>query len=99
MGRLQSLFPSHQLDVVIGSLLGDACLECRSVGIRHPVTATIVKDRSKFKIALGAREYQKFSSIIQPYIAPSMNYKIVNPRNDFSDVMSEGVKKYDIIIS
>ena len=30
VGRLQSAFPSHQLDVIIGSLLGDARLECRS---------------------------------------------------------------------
>lgn len=39
VGRLQSLFPAHQLDVIIGSLLGDACLECRSVGARSPITA------------------------------------------------------------
>lgn len=210
VGRLQSLFPPHQLDVIIGSLLGDARLECRSIGIRYPITARfrvhhgekqkeyvfwkyeilknfvsqkpqeiiwdnpkrnlhevswyfhtrsfqnfwimynffyqgglkifpkniehfinprvlavwfmddgsnngrnftinthsfsleeqkriiqffkiklgivakIVKDRTKFKIALGKGEYQKFSSIIQPYIVPIMNYKIVNPRNDFA---------------
>lgn len=34
VGRLRSLFPPQQLDVVIGSLLGDARLECRSKGIR-----------------------------------------------------------------
>lgn len=39
VGRLQSLFPSHQFDVIIGSLLGDARLECRSVGARSPITA------------------------------------------------------------
>ena len=39
MGRLQSAFPSHQLDVIIGSLLGDARLECRSKGIRASYTA------------------------------------------------------------
>ena len=39
MGRLQSAFPSHQLDVIIGSLLGDARLECRSKGIRAKYTA------------------------------------------------------------
>lgn len=39
VGRLQSLFPSHQLNVIIGSLLGDANLECRSKGIRFPITA------------------------------------------------------------
>ena len=39
VGRLQSAFPSHQLDVIIGSLLGDARLECRSKGIRALYTA------------------------------------------------------------
>lgn len=39
VGRLQSLFPSHQSDVIIGSLLGDARLECRSKGIRASYTA------------------------------------------------------------
>ena len=39
VGRLQSAFPSHQLDVIIGSLLGDARLECRSKGIRAEYTA------------------------------------------------------------
>ena len=39
VGRLRSVFPSHQLDVIIGSLLGDARLECRSKGIRASYTA------------------------------------------------------------
>jgi len=39
VGRLQSAFPSHQLDVIIGSLFGDARLECRSKGIRASYTA------------------------------------------------------------
>jgi len=210
VGRLQSLFSPHQFDVLLGSLLGDARLECRSIGKRHSVTARLrihqsekqkdyvfwkyeifkdivltpprrimtwhdkkrnkehyswyfhsksleqlglfqqcfyrgktkvltkdifdlltpralavwfmddgsntqnsytisthcfsneeqksiisffkkkydinakmVKDRSKFKIALGRNEYQKLSAIIGPYIIPSMNYKIASPRNDF----------------
>jgi len=42
VGRLQSLFPPHQLDVIIGSLLGDGRLECRSKGIRvFPITARL----------------------------------------------------------
>lgn len=41
VGRLQSLFSPHQFDVIIGSLLGDARLECRSVGLRHPITARL----------------------------------------------------------
>ena len=39
VGRLRSAFPSHQLDVIVGSLLGDARLECRSKGIRAQYTA------------------------------------------------------------
>lgn len=41
MGRLQSLFPTHQFDVIIGSLLGDARLECRSIGLRSPIAARL----------------------------------------------------------
>ena len=41
VGRLQSLFPPHQFDVIIGSLLGDARLECRSIGKRHSITARL----------------------------------------------------------
>jgi len=41
VGRLQSLFPPHQLDVIIGSLLGDARLECRSIGKRYPISARL----------------------------------------------------------
>lgn len=41
VGRLQSLFPSHQFDVIIGSMLGDARLECRSEGKRYPVSARL----------------------------------------------------------
>lgn len=208
VGRLQSVFSSHQIDVIIGSLLGDARLECRSIGVRSPVTArfrvhhglkqkeyvfwkydvlkefvnkepadiswtnpkrnlhevscyfhtksmkelgmlyhyfykngvkilpdtifeilnprmiavwfmddgsntkesftlnthsfdlkdqvriahflkksfginaTIVKDRTKLKISIGKHDFQKFSTIVEPYIIPSMIYKIANPRND-----------------
>ncbi|OGZ10694.1 MAG: hypothetical protein A3D65_05590 [Candidatus Lloydbacteria bacterium RIFCSPHIGHO2_02_FULL_50_13] len=39
VGRLRLLFPAHQFDVLIGSLLGDARLECRSLGIRDAKTA------------------------------------------------------------
>ncbi len=208
VGRLQSSFPSHQLDVIIGSLLGDARLECRSIGLRSPITArfrvhhgekqkeyvfwkygilqnlvlkgpreilwtnpkrdlreiswyfhtksteefgmihdcfykngvkilpeaifdlltpqmmavwfmddgantvksftlsthsfgtseqnmiraflkerynvsaTVVKDRSKLKLYIGRNDYEKFKVIIQPFIIPSMIYKIDSPRND-----------------
>jgi hypothetical protein len=51
---------------------------------RYHVLATIIKDRSKMKIRIGRQEYKKFIKIIQPFIIPSMIYKIVNPRNDLS---------------
>ena len=215
VGRLQSLFPPHQLDVIIGSLLGDGRLECRSVGIRQPITArlrvhhgekqkdyvfwkykvlknltlkepqeslwdnrkrnlhevswyfhtrstehlgilqrflyeetrkvlpenvfdlftprmiaiwfmddgsnnggsitmsthsfsfeeqrrissffknryainpTVVKDRTKFKLAIGRSDYAKFIHIVQPFIIPSMTYKIANPRNDLVRLTSD----------
>ena len=46
------------------------------------VLTTLVRDRSKYKIAIGSREYDKFINIVKPYIIPSMNYKILSPRND-----------------
>lgn len=209
MGRLQSLFPPHQIDVIVGSLLGDGRLECRSAGKRYPISArlriqqgekqkeyvlwkheqlhdlvsckprrikaghdkkrnkdwfswyfhtktlpelgelhhvfypnkikvvpedifhfvtpralavwfmddgsnngetctmsthsfspeeqkrialffkekykihaSIAKDRTKFKIYMGKHEYQKLKLVIEPFIVPSMIYKICNPRND-----------------
>lgn len=225
VGRLQSLFSPHQLDVIIGSLLGDACLECRSMGKRYPVSArlrihqsekqkeyvfwkyeqlrnlvlrgprrikagydaqrktdwyswyfhtrtleelgpiyhyfyksgekilpdnivqlltpramaiwfmddgsntdksytlsthsfsfknqgriiaflkgkfgiagTIIRDRSKFKIRIGRREYQKFNAIIEPYIIPSMIYKICNPRNDLVLLKSGQILQASLVI-
>ena len=41
VGRLQSAYPRHQYDVIIGSLLGDGRLECRSIGKRYPVSARL----------------------------------------------------------
>ena len=217
VGRLQALFPPHQFDVMIGSLLGDARLECRSKGLRYPISArlrihqsekqkeyvfwkydqlknlvlrgprrikvaydkkrnkehfswyfhtktledlgelhhyfynngvkilpedifdyltpramaiwfmddgsntkesytisthcflmqdqrriiyflksnygilaTTIKDRDKFKIAIGRHEYKKFNDIIEPFIIPSMIYKICNPRNDLFNVKNIG---------
>jgi len=49
---------------------------------RYDVSATIIKDRSKQKIHIGRNDYEKFKAIIQPYIIPSMIYKIDSPRND-----------------
>jgi len=49
---------------------------------KFAIRTTLVKDRNKFKIAIGCYEFPRFMNIVQPYIIPSMNYKIVSPRND-----------------
>ena len=41
VGRLKSLFPEDQLQLILGSLLGDARLECRSKSIRAKHTARL----------------------------------------------------------
>ena len=41
VGRLKLLFPYNQLQLIIGSLMGDARLECRSKGIRAKHTARL----------------------------------------------------------
>ena len=48
------------------------------------IRTTIVKDRSKFKIAIGFHEFDKFINIVRPYVIPSMNYKIFSSRNDLA---------------
>lgn len=50
---------------------------------RFGIKTSVVKDRSKFKIAIGYSELPKFMNIIQSHIISSMSYKIVSPRNDF----------------
>jgi recombination protein RecA len=49
---------------------------------RYNIEAKVVKDRTKYKIAIGRFGYQAFTRIVEPHIIPSMTYKIVNPRND-----------------
>ena len=41
VGRLQSLIPHNQLQLIMGSMMGDARLECRSKGIRAKYTARL----------------------------------------------------------
>lgn len=65
---------------------------------KYEINATIVKDRSRFKIGIGKYETENFIEIVQPFIIPSMEYKIRNPRNDFVE-QSTGVKEYDVITS
>ena len=46
------------------------------------IATTLVRDRSKFKIAVGRYEYHKFMDIVRAHVIESMNYKIFSPRND-----------------
>ncbi len=48
------------------------------------IITTVVKDRSKLKLAVGSDQYQKFIDIVKPFVIKSMNYKIFSPRNDLS---------------
>ena len=41
VGRLQSELSPLQVEVIIGSVLGDARLECRSAGVRYPTSARV----------------------------------------------------------
>lgn len=49
---------------------------------KFAIQTTLIKDRTKFKIAIGYNELPKFMNIVQSHIIPSMSYKIVSPRND-----------------
>ena len=51
---------------------------------RYSVFATIVKDRTKFKIGIGRYSRDRFADTIRPFIIPSMIYKIADPRNDLT---------------
>lgn len=55
------------------------------------VITTLVKDRSKYKIAIGSREYDKFIDIVRPFVIPSMSYKISSPRNDLSQMRQTAI--------
>jgi len=58
---------------------------------KFEITTTIVKDRSKLKIAIGSYEYEKFLDVVRPYIISSMNYKIARPRNDLLHHMRQAM--------
>jgi predicted GNAT superfamily acetyltransferase len=50
----------------------------------YGIRATMVKDRTKYKLAFGRVEYQKLKNVVREFILSEMSYKIVYPRNDFS---------------
>jgi hypothetical protein len=55
------------------------------------IVATIVKDRSKLKLAIGCNQYQKFIDIVKPFVIESMNYKVFSPRNDLSQMRQTAI--------
>jgi len=55
------------------------------------IVTTIVKDRSKLKIAIGQSQYQKFIDIVKPFVIESMSYKILSPRNDLSQMRQTAI--------
>ena len=67
---------THSFTVLEQKALQNLLLE------KFNVKTTLVKDRSKFKIAIGMHQFENFLDIVRPHIASSMNYKISSPRND-----------------
>ena len=53
---------------------------------RFNIPATIVKDRTKYKIAINRRSFERLVDVIAPFIIPTMNYKIAYPRNDLAQM-------------
>ena len=51
---------------------------------KYNINPTIVKDRAQWKISIGRFDYDKFISIVSPFIPKAMSYKIDNPRIDLS---------------
>ena len=83
VGRLQSLFPAHQLDVIIGSLLGDARLECRSVGARFPITA-------RFRVHHGEKQkeyvFWKYKILKDLVLREPREISWTNPKRDLYEI-------------
>lgn len=83
VGRLQSLFPSHQRDVMMGSLLGDARLECRSRGLRSPMTA-------RFRVHHGERQkeyvYWKYGILKDMVLREPQEASWDNPKRGLHEV-------------
>src|SRR3989344_3975799 len=83
VGRLQSAFPSHQLDVIIGSLLGDAQLECRSQGIRASYTA-------RFRVHHGEKQkdyvYWKYQMLKDLVSREPQKIKWYNEKRNLNEV-------------
>ena len=83
VGRLRSLFPPHILDVVIGSLLGDARLECRSKGIRTDITA-------RFRVHHGDKQkeyvFWKYQQLQDFVSRPPRSISWVNEKRNLKEI-------------
>jgi hypothetical protein len=51
---------------------------------KFDIPATIVKDRTKYKIGINRWGFEKLVDFIAPFIIPTMAYKIAYPRNDLA---------------
>lgn len=82
VGRLQSLFP-QQFDIIVGSLLGDARLECRSVGARAEITA-----RLRIHHGDKQREYVrwKYEQLKEFVLTPPRQITWVNPKRGLTEI-------------
>lgn len=82
VGRLQSLFP-QQFDIIVGSLLGDARLECRSVGARVAITA-------RLRIHHGDKQEEyvwwKYEQLKEFVMSPPKQITWVNPKRNLTEV-------------
>ncbi len=83
VGRLQTLFPSHQLDVIIGSLLGDARLECRSIGLRNPVTARLRLHHGEKQKEYVFWKYEMLQDLV---LKGPREISWVNPKRDLYEI-------------
>jgi hypothetical protein len=64
VGRLQLIFPNDQLQLILGSLLGDARLECRSKSIRAKHTARLRIHQSDKQKDYVFWKYEKLDNIV-----------------------------------
>ena len=81
VGRLQSLIPSLQWEVIIGSLLGDGRLECRSRGIRHSKTARFRAHHGNNQKQYVLWKYQILKNLVST--PPKSITRLDNKRNKF----------------
>ena len=82
VGRLQSLFP-EQFDVIVGSLLGDARLECRSVGARSEITARLRIHHGEKQEEYVWWKYEQLKSFVK---TPPKEVTWVNPKRDLTEI-------------